>query len=85
MRGLGTLTDAEGKRLSNASGSLSLRQSRTQFNKELAEISKLLDLADKNRLKKYPNAVEIPAPVVLGQDVRTINAPGIGQVTITQE
>ena len=84
MRGLGTLTDAEGQRLSNASGSLSLRQGPEQFEKELNQIIKLLNLADKRRLEKYPDAVPVPEPVVLGQDIRTVDVPGIGPVTIQQ-
>ncbi len=84
MRGLGTLTDAEGQRLSNASGSLSLRQGPEQFKKELNQIIKLLNLADKRRLEKYPDAVPVPEPVVLGQDIRTVDVPGIGPVTIQQ-
>ena len=84
MRGLGTLTDAEGQRLSNASGSLSLRQGPEQFEKELNQIIKLLELADKRRLEKYPDAVPVPEPVVLGQDIRTVDVPGIGPVTIQQ-
>jgi hypothetical protein len=84
MRGLGTLTDAEGQRLSNASGSLSLRQGPEQFEKELNQIIKLLELADKRRLEKYPDAVPVPDPVVLGQDVRIVDVPGIGPVTIQQ-
>jgi hypothetical protein len=84
MRGLGTLTDAEGQRLSNASGSLSLRQGPEQFEKELNQIIKVLELADKRRLEKYPDAVPVPYPVVLGQDVRIVDVPGIGPVTIQQ-
>ena len=84
MRGLGTLTDAEGQRLSNASGSLSLRQGPEQFEKELNQIIELLELADKRRLEKYPDAVPVPEPIVLGKDVRNVDVPGIGLVTIQQ-
>jgi hypothetical protein len=78
------LSDAEGQRLSNASGSLSLRQGPEQFEKELNQIIELLELADKRRLEKYPDAVPVPEPIVLGKDVRNVDVPGIGLVTIQQ-
>ena len=84
MEGTGTLTDAEGDRLANAAGSLSLRQGAQQFEDEMKQIKELLELANKRRLEKYPASVSVPEPIELGQDVRTVQVPGIGEVTIQQ-
>ena len=53
MRGLGALTEAEGKKLTNAIGALDTRQSESQFRKQLADIQRQFTDARGRIAQKY--------------------------------
>ena len=86
MRGLGTLTDAEGIRLEQSIRSLSFRQSRDQFVDNLLMIQKLLKKNAEETEKKFGRNVPIPGTPGTVTDVnpqaRTVT---IGGVTYTVE
>lgn len=74
MRGLGALTEAEGKKLTNAIGALDTKQDEAQFRKQLDSIQSQFDAARKNLAKKYGVAAPDRDPVVL-------NSPRFGAIT----
>lgn len=86
MRGLGTLTDAEGIRLEQSIRSLSFRQSRDQFVDNLTTIQELLKKNAEETEKKFGRNVPIPGTPGTVTDVnpqaRTVT---IGGVTYTVE
>jgi uncharacterized membrane-anchored protein YhcB (DUF1043 family) len=72
MKGMGALSDAEGKRLSNALQSFSLKQSPTQFSDNVREAQRLMLKARKTMSDKYgvPNTVpDTPAAAPSDKDV----------------
>jgi len=76
MKGLGTLTDAEGARLENLLGSLARTQSDEGFKESLAEIQRLLLKSRKMLAEKYG----VPQPAM---DTPAASARGAG-MTIDQ-
>ena len=64
MRGLGALTEAEGKKLTNAIGALDTKQSEDQFRKQLADINRQFTDARARIGKRYgvaaPDRAEPP-------------------------
>lgn len=84
MRGLGTLTDAEGIRLEQSIRSLSFRQSRDQFVDNLQTIKELLKKNAEETEKKFGRNVAIPGGDVTDVDpqARTVT---VGGVTYTVE
>ena len=83
MRGLGTLTDAEGARLEQSIRSLSFRQSRDQFVKNLKTIKTLLNKNAENTKKKFGRNVPIPGtpmpgtPTDVNPQARTVTIDGV--------
>lgn len=72
MKGMGALSDAEGKRLSNALQSFSLRQSPEQFSDNVREAQRLMLKARKTMTEKYgvPDTVpDTPAAAPSDKDV----------------
>ena len=84
MRGLGTLTDAEGIRLEQSIRSLSFRQSRDQFVDNLQTIKELLKKNAEETEKKFGRSVAIPGgtPTDVDPQARTVT---VGGVTYTVE
>lgn len=65
MRGLGALTEAEGKKLTNAIGALDTKQDEKQFRKQLANISEQFTAARQRIAQKYGVQAPDRDPVVL--------------------
>lgn len=85
MRGLGTLTEAEGDRLAALLGSLSLRQGAKRFSEELTQIKELLALSKTRADEKYPEPLPVPEPIQFGNlGSYTITLQGGGEVTVEQ-
>ena len=67
MKGLGALTEAEGRKLTTAIGSLSTRQSEKQFNRVLNDIDTQFNAAKKRLEEKYGQKAPDSAPVVVSK------------------
>lgn len=66
LKGMGALSDAEGKKMSDSVGALSLKMSQPEFKASLKRINETLEKAKSRALKHAPNPVSAPASTGAG-------------------